>query len=613
MKRNKTINKWLAVGTFLLAGGMTSCDDFLTVLPTDQITEEDFWKNKSDLDNARAGAYRHATSTSILEKVLMWGEFRSDNLTLNKTENTSILYLQDAILRPTEGMFNWATFYTGINYCNKVLERGQRMVDEDVDATLREGDWNPIKAEMKALRALEYFYLVRAFRDVPFITQSISTDAEAKEHLPAVTPGAEILGTLIEDLEGSLSYAALNFGAYRSQANYTRFTRRSIKALLADMYLWRGCMLKNIEAKGDTIINVNGDSIYTDAQAEPIIADCFTKAKQHCTDILSDMRTEYTAYLKENDMDEYKDGNYAPLVYNDRFSLNDMVYTSIFGDQYSAESILEWPNADGAGSFNNNTVPSYLSSYSNTGFQPQTMVGNSLLVAQREGVDADGTVKGFTRTDARMWSTLYYQGQSQMTYPILKFIAGFVSYEDWEALNEGYVSEPSFRNTSSNFIATWPVYRMSDVMLIKAEACARLNEDVQEGFNLTNALFVRNNPALDSTDAPEPLNKELLSDRIKKNFGSGKTADDLLGLVYRERQREFVAEGKRWFDLVRYAESTYSKQNGTKAMFDLMLSSSTTLQSRCRRLYSLYNPIYTEEMKVNGNLVQNPVWDKYTK
>ena len=149
MKKNIFNKKWLVAGVFACAmAGFTSCEDFLTVLPTDQITEEDFWKTKNDLNNARAGAYLHMTKTGALEKVLLWGEVRSDNLSLNKMDNTTIMYYQDGILRPTESIFDWSTFYTGINYCNKVLERGQKMVDDKVDETRRDGDWKAIQAEM---------------------------------------------------------------------------------------------------------------------------------------------------------------------------------------------------------------------------------------------------------------------------------------------------------------------------------------------------------------------------------------------------------------------------------------------------------------------------------
>ncbi len=630
MKRN-IFNKCLVAGAFLFLGGLTACEDFLTVLPTGQITEEDFWQDKADLDNARAGAYKQATSTPVLEKVLIWGELRSDNLTLNKMDNTSLLYLQEGILRPTEGMFNWAELYKCINYCNKVLERGQQMLDDNVDATLREGDWFPIKAEMQALRALQYFYLVRAYRDVPFITSSISTDADASLHRPAVTSGAVILGSLIEELEGSLSYAAISFAGYGSQTNYTRFTRRSIKALLADMCLWRGCMLTGIEAKGDSITNANGDILKTNPEVAPIATECFTKAKQYCSEILTEMATEYeTEYLSrfndsEKEITEYRKAMHYPFFYfNERYQtdMNDVsgvdeVYANLFGSsgQYSKESILEWPNIDGTGSFNNSTYSNYLSSTGNNSFSPGNMTVSNAMLNNSQFVDKDGSYKGFTKTDARLLGTVYLQENSQMVYPVLKHFALNIYVKNWADMNEGYSSKPSWRNTSSAFDATWPVYRMSDIALIKAEACARLNTDLKEGFKLTNALFIRNNPALEYVaDENNAVDKDLLSNRLDTaGYASGKTAQNLLDLVYLERQRDFVSEGKRWFDLVRYAEASYTKEQGTKPMFDIMLVANSTLRNRCRRLASLYNPIYSEELKVNDNLKQNEVWDKYTK
>lgn len=612
MKKNIFNKKWLVAGVFACAmAGFTSCEDFLTVLPTDQITEEDFWKTKNDLNNARAGAYLHMTKTGALEKVLLWGEVRSDNLSLNKMDNTTIMYYQDGILRPTESIFDWSTFYTGINYCNKVLERGQKMVDDKVDETLRDGDWKPIKAEMLALRALEYFYLVRAYRDVPYITTSISTDAEAREHLPKAVPGAQILGYLIHDLEDALNYAAVNYAGYGARENYIHFTRRSIKALLADMYLWRGCMLTKLQEKGDTIVNVNGDSIYTNAAANPIITDCFTKAKNYTSEILEDMSNEYKEYLETYALPAYEDGDYAPLVYNESSTLGgtDVVYLNLFGAQFSYESILEWPN-DVEQKYNGTYTSYFYQNGSSKG--PQTMVGNSKLLANKENVDKDGSLRGFSKTDARMLGTLLYDpASSQSSYPVIKHVASIIYVNDWEDMNEG--AEVTLRNTDSQMDISWPVYRMSDIMLIKAEAIARLGSGLAEGFKLTNELFKRNNPALKATGTAGADTK-LVSDRLMENYAEGKTKADLLKLVYDERQREFVGEGKRWFDLVRYAEATFGEGNKeTAQMFDMMLGVTQTLKGRLGKLYSLYNPIYSEELKVNSNLVQNPVWDKYTK
>lgn len=109
----------------------------------------------------------------------------------------------------------------------------------------------------------------------------------------------------------------------------------------------------------------------------------------------------------------------------------------------------------------------------------------------------------------------------------------------------------------------------------------------------------------------------MRSDRLRDDYathsGNVKSADDLLKLVYNERQREFVAEGKRWFDIVRQCEAT----NANTDVLTNYITLSTTVRNRLKALYSLYNPIYSEEMKVNGvdyggKLEQNPVWKRYS-
>jgi hypothetical protein len=86
-----------------------------------------------------------------------------------------------------------------------------------------------------------------------------------------------------------------------------------------------------------------------------------------------------------------------------------------------------------------------------------------------------------------------------------------------------------------------------------------------------------------------------------------------LTLVYNERQREFIGEGKRWFDIVRQAEFT----NNPSDVLNSFISLPTTVKNRLKQLYSLYVPIHNDEIKINGveyggKLVQNPVWDRYT-
>ncbi|MCD8301451.1 MAG: RagB/SusD family nutrient uptake outer membrane protein, partial [Prevotellaceae bacterium] len=107
--------------------------------------------------------------------------------------------------------------------------------------------------------------------------------------------------------------------------------------------------------------------------------------------------------------------------------------------------------------------------------------------------------------------------------------------------------------------------------------------------------------------------------------------------VLNERQVEFLAEGKRWFDLVRYAERHAGGQDGTQdprewteelpigngtagveAMVEQFLknefsSNYTSLKNRFKNRYGLYNIIYYKEISASeGMLEQNPVWNKST-
>lgn len=69
MKSKKLYTKLLLAGSLmLLSGSLTSCDDFLTLLPTDQLPEENFWQDKSDVDGVRAGAYDQLAASGQTEK-----------------------------------------------------------------------------------------------------------------------------------------------------------------------------------------------------------------------------------------------------------------------------------------------------------------------------------------------------------------------------------------------------------------------------------------------------------------------------------------------------------------------------------------------------------------
>lgn len=636
MKTNKFINKILAVGLLFGSMGLASCEDFLTLSPSNMITEDDFWKSKTDVDNVRAAAYRQMASDAVTSRILYWGELRSDNLALNDMTKTGIQHLQQGILVPTEDIFDWSSFYTGINYCNLVLSQGDIMTQpgKEVDPSFRLSDWKPMRAEVKALRALYYFYLVRAYRDVPYNTTPIRTDVEARANKLPATKGVNLLGTLIRDLdtEGQeeWQYAPDNYGSLNE--NVGRFTKTGIHALLADMYLWRGCMLLKSKAKGDYVLDENGDTIAS-AQLDNLSKECFKKSIVHADSVLNHVRREYDkemkqlggSFVKEQSNFTALDNEYPYMTTISSYTTSgtDVVYFATMGKSSSMyEHILQLKYNSTSGE-SNGTPGSYLASNNNGSVKVGAMVGSSTLTSS--AASSYNVDRGFGKCDIRLLETFDYKTSSASQPICHKYLMTNLNIDDYEDVTKG--CDASY---STNADANWSIYRLSDIMLIKAEAIARslpsstkasttktdAGYALVEGFNLVNAIFARCNPKMKATDSYGKV-ADLRSDRLRDDYathsGNVKSADDLLKLVYNERQREFVAEGKRWFDIVRQCEAT----NANTDVLTNYITLSTTVRNRLKALYSLYNPIYSEEMKVNGvdyggKLEQNPVWKRYS-
>lgn len=568
----------MLLGCVALGASLSSCNDWLTLYPMDKIVEENFWEDKNDLESVRNQAYKSMISSANMMRYLIWGEARSDNFRIVDDYSSSELgYITNINLKPTNTWYDWSSIYSTINYCNKVIQHGPEIMEKD--KSFSEGDWEAIRAEMYALRALNYFYLTRTYDSVPLVLEAINEDTEVKPI--KATSQKVVLDTLITQLEEICEKNMMAQSYGNDSDNKGFITDKAVYTILADIYLWRASLLE----------------LNSSQQAMSDYARC----AELCTKVLQRMDEEYkTGNVSGNGKpgSSTDEDNPYHLYLNDGVegqTVTDGAYYQIFGKKNSRESIFELQ----FDSKNLNGAVSTL--FACQGVNGQIRVGNSLksTIAQNQAENAGDNL--FYKTDFRRLESMT-DGTEQLY--ITKYAASDVQQKKTTKNNEDILEIVNKTLRTQNLCdANWIFYRISDVLLMKAEALCRLNrgeQDLKEAFSLVEQIFNRSNPYANATQKLKQTNYN--------------TQAALEKLIFRERQREFIGEGKRWFDVVRYA---LRKENASEEVFNMISSvfessvdRNTASNKYMQGISVLYAPIYENELKANPLLNQNPIWDQ---
>jgi hypothetical protein len=151
--------------------------------------------------------------------------------------------------------------------------------------------------------------------------------------------------------------------------------------------------------------------------------------------------------------------------------------------------------------------------------------------------------------------------------------------------------EPTMRST--NF-ANWIIYRLTDVMLMQAEALIEKGE-LDKAFAIINTVNMRANCiSLESSSLLKQSNYPAQS--------------DMRDLLMEERQRELLFEGKRWYDLVRMARREGNTRSLANTVVKKQKVNKDAIKIKLADANALYFPYSRDELKVNPNLHQNPAY-----
>lgn len=559
LKRNRRTRTWAAAVLLALqAPVLTSCGNFLEIAPLETIVLEKFWNEETDVENVVAGCYAAMQDQTVVSRMMAWGEFRSDNIVggTGIENNLDLSNIFKENINASNSFLKWGEFYNIINRCNTVLYYAPSVAEKDPNYT--QSELRATEAEVTAIRALMYFYLIRTFRDVPYVTEPYLDDNQQLA-IPA-TPFAEVLGHLISDLERVQDYAVRKYPTTKNYYQRGRITQDAIHAMLCDMYLWQQDY-QNAVRYADMVIQAKT----ADYEAELNRMSGVISANQQMIDgypIISDA---------------YATGNY----YGNAF-------IEIFSDGNSRESILELIYMEDDQMPANGAVSNYYGNSENT-------VGS---VRPADFLMSDINDELFTvfenKYDARFYENMQPVTGSKTLAGINKYANRSVMINLGKAELEGTYGSAYARDHCH---ANWILYRLTDVMLMKAEALVEMGspEQMQQAFDIVNTVYKRSNCS--ATD------KNLDPARY-----SVTNQDVMRDLVLLERQRELMFEGKRWYDLVRRSlrDGNTGKLAGRVALKGS--GGSTAISSKLSSMDAIFWPYHIDELDVNEYLTQNPAF-----
>lgn len=235
----KKIFKIRFILLFLAMSLQFSCNNFLELIPPGGLVREEFWKTKEDVEAVLMGAYQ--SFASLDGDLFIYGEARGDMVKADYNLGGSERNLMESNIYPDNGLCNWEKFYKVINYCNDVLKNAP--IVQKKDNTFTEFHLKGLMAEAIWLRSLNYFYLVRLFKDVPLVLEPSESD-NTDFYLPN-TSGEAVLQAMLKDLN---EYRPFSTDGYKSLEEVKgRATKAAFDALLADISLWNFDYAKCIE------------------------------------------------------------------------------------------------------------------------------------------------------------------------------------------------------------------------------------------------------------------------------------------------------------------------------------------------------------------------------
>lgn len=478
--------------TYLLAGAallpfVAGCNS-LDLESESTITDANYWKSDTHFSAFNVGL--HAQLRERAYNLFVLGEPRADiygdaPFGGEATQGMEI-FPYNTLNRENVGLSNFANLYGVINQINLMIAKTEET------GLLAESTKNYYLGEAYGMRAFLYFHLLRSWGDVILhLTYTSGATIDLSNIQKAASPASEVMAQIKNDIASSEAAFGSDY-SYKYGKHY--WSLGATKMLKGEVYLWSGKQMGG------------GTSDYTTAKTA-------LQDVNNCPGIgLEDSFTKVFSYTNKKNKE------------------------IIFTIHHQRDEYNMWN-----GSYRGNLVPQQAYMTSGTYFDENGVSFADTKDAQMNGlmrlqIKKEFYNKVFLDGDTRKSGSMkaVYTKNADGT---LEYVAP-IPYKFQGTMLEG--------SSTRSWIDDYPIYRYADCLLLLAEAKALLNEDITTEIN-TVRQRAYGTEYFTANQATVGYPNDMGTFYNDNPFVAGD--NDPLETVLKERLRELMYEGKRWYDI----------------------------------------------------------------
>lgn len=530
-----------------------SCSDFIMEKPTTSYMENVVFDTEESLESVTYGLYR-LTLSSTASTTMFYNFGCSSRFIQWKKANRSgreyEQYLRGTLYGDqSQGASIYRTQFSAIQSCNVTL-RGLKT------SPVNEEYKREIEAEAKFLRAINYFYAVRMFGDVPLFTEPRNSDVDSYVKR---TSFKKVYAQIEEDLKFAFEHMRDEHRQIEISGLSGRASRYAAKAFLSELYLQIGSLLASPEDQA--FGTVESGYIRPDFSEMGIMTadDAFRLALDAADDVI-----ENGPYQLES--------NYATL-----FAWEPDSVANAYNSRERIFAMQNTPNGGSDSRFTMNTLPNYMQGT----LQAQTLYTCSTAGYIRPfRMVLDKWSKTYGGTEKKSGDLVFYTDCNDPRYA-----ATYITEYYQTASSSGMLAtpkkiqtypydndaEPYFRKyfcssyNADAACADFYILRLADIYLVAAEASAMLegNGKLGDAYDYIEKLHQRARGELDAN--------AIQSAQPKWEKGQFSSKESLVNAIFWESIFETHGEGREWFNSHRHG-ATWLLKNVYEPMHEFLLS-----------------------------------------